>query len=98
MNHSLTNQNVRMAFPERLMYQNRERRGPESMGTELRVSRPCYTLDNAPTSMVWRSPRRSPTPSLKTCVFSVFSLKLFKALIYYGKTCGVECMGEPKRR
>ena len=54
------------------------------MGTELRVSRPCYALDNAPASMVWRSPRRSPTPSLKTRVFSVFSLKLFKALIYYG--------------
>lgn len=65
------------------------------MGTELRVSRPCYTLDNAPAWTVWRSPRRSPTCSLKT---RVFSLKLFKALIYYGKTCRVECVGEPERR
>lgn len=58
MNHSLTNQNVRMAFPERLIYQTGEWRAPESMGTELRVSRLCYTLDKAPAWMVWRSPRR----------------------------------------
>ena len=75
-----------MAFPEQLIYQNGEWRGPESMGTELRVSRSCYTLDNAPAWMVWRSP----TPSLKTLVFS---LKLFKVRIYYVKTWGGVCGG-----